>query len=121
MKKIKTIKTTLTTCLSSLLVLAVMLLSTHAKDMLGYHHPLLKAEQNVLTHKEVVAKSTGELHSHVDKAMVKDPGLSKSFGDSAALIRRERDEIHDDQPISVRLIEMMFMARLTLAYAFANR
>lgn len=126
MKKIKTIKTTLITILSSILVVAVFLISTHAKDLFGYHHPVLRQEQDMLTHRDVVAKSTGELHSHVDKTMVKDPGISKSmskvFGDSSSfLARREQEETNEDQPISVKLIEMMFMARLTLAYALANK
>lgn len=126
MKKIKTLKTTLITILSSILVVAVFLISTHAKDLFGYHHSALRREQDMLTHRDVVAKSTGELHSHVDKTMVKDPGISKSmskvFGDTSGLLaRREREEQTEDQPISVKLIEMMFMARLTLAYALANK
>ena len=53
--------------------------------------------------------------------MVKDPGMNKSFDDNSALAaRREREEIEEERPVSIKMIEMMFMARLTLAYALAR-
>jgi hypothetical protein len=117
-------------CLSSFLVLAVFLTSTHAKDIASGSSLRSKVSftDDASTKKvddSTVAKSIGDLHSHVDKTMVKDPGMNKSmnksFGDSSALLaRREREEVEEEQSLGVKVIEMMFMARLTLAYALAG-
>jgi len=124
--KINKIRHLLSVSLSAFLVLAVFLTSTHVKDLTPGNTPRSKvALTDDATAKKVddstVSKSIGDLHSHVDKTMVKDPGMNKSFGDNSALAaRREREEIEEEQPLSLKMIEMMFMARLTLAYALAR-
>ena len=123
---IKRIRHLLSVSLSTFLVLAVFLTSTHAKDIAA--GPSLKTKTSLGDDAAVrkvddtaVSKSIGDLHSHVDKTMVKDPGMNKSFGDNSALAaRREREEIEEERPVSLKMIEMMFMARLTLAYALAR-
>lgn len=123
---INKIRHLLSVSLSAFLVLAVFLTSTHAKDIAA--GPGLKTKTSLGDDAAVrkvddtaVSKSIGDLHSHVDKTMVKDPGMNKSFGDNSALAaRREREEIEEEQPLSLKMIEMMFMARLTLAYALAR-
>ncbi len=126
---IKKLRHICSTSLSAFLVLAVFLTSAHAKDLAS--SPMIKSKVSFLDDQttkradDPVTKSIGDLHSHVDKTMVKDPGLqksmAKSFADTNSLAaRREREEGEDDQSLSVKLIEMMFMARLTLAYALAH-
>lgn len=115
----------LSLALSAVLVLAVFLTATHAKDVAGLPQKTKVATTDGQVARTaddtMVAKSIGDLHSHVDKTMVKDPGMSKSFGDNSALAaRREREEIEEERPLSLKMIEMMFMARLTLAYAFTR-
>lgn len=106
--------------LSSVLVLAVFLTATHAKDIMiapssASATPDAPAAR---THDDSLAKSFSDLHSHVDKTMVKDPGMNKSFGDNATLTaRREREEVDDDQPLSVKMIEMILLVKLAYAYA----
>lgn len=112
----------LSVALSMMLVLAVFLTAAHAKDVAALPQKakaMATDGQAVRAADETMAsKSLGDLHSHVDKTMVKDPGMNKSFGDNSALTaRREREEIEEERPLSLKVIEMMFMARLTLAYA----
>ncbi len=110
----------LTATLSSLLVVAVFLTATHAKDVLmSSALGILSSDTPaVRTHDDISAKALSDLHSHVDKTMVKDPGMNKSFGDNAALAaRRERDETEEEQPLSLKMIEMMLMVKLAYAYA----
>lgn len=116
-----------TLALSLTLASAVFLSASHAKDIIGPPKQtvaiLSDASQPAKDPaKEVTAKSISELHSHVDKTMVKDPGLSKTFGDSASLAaRREQREDHEDnRSLGHRLVEMMIMAHLALASAFVR-
>ncbi len=127
--KITTTLATLSTALSLLLVVAVFLTAAHAKDVVAAAPAATRStdDQQSATrtvHDDLVVKSIRELHSHVDKTMVKDPGMGKSmskmFGDNASLVgRREHDDTHEEQPLSVKLIEMMLMIRLTYAHITA--
>lgn len=108
----------LSTLFASLLACAVVLLSIHAKDLI-ISAPAAASPAGQQPRTETpVEKSLGELHHHVDKTMVKDPGMNKSFGDSSALAaRREREEIEEDRPLSLKMIELMLMVKLAYAYA----
>lgn len=110
-----------TTLISSLMIVAVFLTAAHAKDVAALQ-PRPDATSvdapTIRTHADITAKSLGELHSHVDKTIVKDPGMSKSLSDASSLAaRREREEIEEDQPLSVKMIEMMLLVKLAYAYA----
>ncbi len=117
--KIKKITTTL---FASLLVLSVFLTATHAKDIVNTQPLKTKARaidtQAARTTDDPVQKSMGDLHSHSDKTMLKN--FAKSMGDTPTLAakRSEKDEqLVDEQPLSVRMLEAYFMMQLAFAYS----
>ncbi len=117
--KIKKITTTL---FASLLVVSVFLTATHAKDIVNTQPLKTKARaidtQAARTTDDPVQKSMGDLHSHSDKTMLKN--FAKSMGDTPTLAakRSEKDEqLVDEQPLSVRMLEAYFMMQLAFAYS----
>lgn len=121
--KIKKYKKIFTQTLTFILVAVVFLSAAHARDIASQSHKKLKVVDAQTVHYETpMSKSLGELHSHVNKAMVKDPGLSKTKLASglSVLSRREEKDFENNQSLSIRLIELMLMARLAYAYSFAN-
>ena len=118
---IKKITHTFMTTLSVFLAVAVVLIATHAKDIVSAA-PSTPADSATNTSARLaerpIDQSIGDLHSHVDKTMVKNMAKAVS-GDSAVMqtARREQGEINEEQPLSVRLIEMMLMVKLAYAYA----
>ncbi len=122
--KTKKIFKTLSVSLSVFLAVAVFLTATHAKDIVSpvSSSPAADANTANTTVRQIekpIDKSIGDLHSHVDKTMVKSMAKAVSGGDNAVMqnARREQGEINEEQPLSVRMIEMMLMIKLAYAYA----
>ncbi len=116
------IKKLITTFFASLLVVSVFLTATHAKDIVNTQPLKTKARaidtQAARTVDDPVQKSMGDLHSHSDKTMLKN--FAKSMGDTPSLAtkRSEKDEqLVDEQPLSVRMLEAYFMMQLAFAYS----
>lgn len=110
--------------LSALLVLAVVLTATHAKEVAGQPLPAVKSNGNdmqaaVRANDDPVQKSMSDLHNHTDKTMLKN--FAKSMGDASSLAarREERDDPADVRSLSHRLFETYLM--LQFAYATATR
>lgn len=108
---------------SSVIVLAVFLTATHAKDIVSASGQPLKQKARTLETQSArvddpVQKSMSDLHNHTDKTMLKN--FAKQIADSPTLAakRNEKDELSaDEQPLSTRLLEAMFMMQLAFAYA----
>lgn len=111
---------------STLMVVAVFLTATHAKDIVNPQPIRQKARsvetqtqqpQATRTSDDPVQKSMGDLHNHTDKTMLKN--FAKSMGDAPSLAakRNEKDEQDDDRSLSMRLFEAYFMMQLAFAYA----
>lgn len=117
------IKHLLTLAFSAVIVVAVFLTATHAKDIVGNtahsKHKARAIDTQVAraTQDDPVQKSMGDLHSHTDKTMLKH--FVKQVGDTATLAtkRTEKDDMSDEQPFSMRLFEAFFMMQLAFAYA----
>jgi hypothetical protein len=116
------IKKITTITFSFLMVLAVFLTATHAKDIISAQPVKTKARavetQATRTVDDPIQKSVSDLHNHSDKTMLKN--FAKSMGDTPTLAskRTEKDDpITDDQPLSVRLLEAYFMMQLAYAYS----
>lgn len=108
---------------SSVIVLAVFLTATHAKDIMAAQPTKQKAARAVETQAarttdDPVQKSMGDLHNHTDKTMLKN--FAKQMGDSPSLAakRNEKDDHeNEEQSLSMRLFEAFFMMQLAFAYA----
>lgn len=118
------IKTITSTTLALLLIPAVLMSATHAKDIASYGQPkgkVLGVEAKIQRAvDDPMAKALGDLHNHTDKTMIKH-NMVKTTGDVAPYAsRREADELQKDHPISVKLIELLLSMRLTMAWALSR-
>lgn len=117
------IKHLLTLAFAAVIVVAVFLSATHAKDILGNTTPskakarAIDAQVTRTVQDDPVQKSMGDLHNHTDKTMLKH--FVKQVGDTPALAarRNEKDDIDVEQSFSMRLFEAFFMMQLAFAYA----
>lgn len=117
-----------TSIFASLIVVAVILSATHAKDIANTQPVRDKSNAPRVTENlptrvafdEPIQKSIGDLHNHADKTMLKTFAKSMSDAPSLAAKRQERDDhTTDDQPFALRLFEAYFMVQL--AYAAYTR
>lgn len=111
--------------LAAILVVAVFLSATHAKDIVNNQPTRAKSKsarvvetiptRTVLD--EPIQKSINDLHNHTDKTMLKN--FVKAVGDAPSLAakRQEREDHLDgeEQPVSLRLFQAYFM--MQIAYA----
>lgn len=120
-----TVKIILATSLAYILAMAVVMSSLHIKDIVANNNEaaIQAAQQRTArAHMEdVSAKAMSELHNHVEKTMVKS--LVKAMSDPA-VVGRQRQTIEDamesDRGLSVVLMEMLLMFRLSYAFALAR-
>ncbi len=112
--------------MSALLVVAVVLSATHAKDIVN-PQPLRNKSQRVAETSmprptaidEPIQKSLGDLHNHTDKTMLKHfVKASPSDAPSLAAKRQEREDhlSAEEQPVSLRLFQAYFMMQIAYAY-----
>ena len=122
------LKTIFTSVIALMLIPAVMVSATHAKDIASYgldKAKVLGATFDNVVHKKVavddpMTKSLGDLHNHTDKTMLKHT-MVKTTGDAATqAARREVDDIAKEHPLSIALLEMLLSLRLTFAWAIAR-
>ena len=110
--------------LSVIMVFAVMLVATHAKDIVAQptirpiKFPLSNTQLASRSQDDPMQKSVGDLHNHTDKTMLKN--FAKSMGDASSLAARrdDHDEPSGDRSLSRRLFEVYMM--LQFAYASAT-
>lgn len=120
---IKTFHHFCTVALSALLVVAVFLTSTHAKDLVSRSPLGSKAsfldDQSFKKVDDPMSKSLNDLHNHSDKTMLNH--FAKSFGDASSLAANRREEKGSDDegetPFSLRLFQAFFMVQVAYAYA----
>lgn len=120
----KTIKIIFFSILAYILATAVILSSLHARDLIANSNIAVNidAGHSVKVHTDdVSAKSIADLHNHVDKTALKS--FVKSASDQTILIRQRQtqDSLADvGRPLSVIVMEMIFMFRLTYALALSR-
>lgn len=120
----KIIKIIFLSVLAYTLATAVVLASVHARDIVANSNKIVHfdAVSTAKVHTDdVAAKAIGDLHNHVDKTFVKS--MVKSVSEQATLIR-QRQSLEDldsiDRPLSVLVMEMLLMFRLSYASILAR-
>lgn len=111
------IKITLATLLAYLLAFAVVLSCLHAKDLVAYRANALQFAATAETRAgDVIAKVLSELHTHVDKTMLKN--IAKSVGDQTVLAYdRQLQQLRQRYPrtTSTVLMEALLLFRIAAA------
>lgn len=104
--------------LASFIAFSVLLLSVHAKDLVQYRE-LMNAAR--IEYRDIAEKSTGELHDHIDKQVLKT--FSKTFGDGITISREREDNftpvLEKDPGILGRIEEAFLLWRVYASLPFA--
>lgn len=112
----KTTKNTFQKILSALLASLVVLSCLHAKDIAGYQVTIAHVQASESRAGDIVAKVISDLHTHVDKASLKN--IAKSVGDQAALAYDRHIRSYKERygrSVAVALLEAMLLFRIALA------
>jgi len=103
---------------ASFIAFSVLLLSVHAKDLVQYREFISAAR---VEYRVIAEKSTGELHDHIDKQVLKT--FSKTFGDGITISRGREDDftpaLEKDPGILARLEEKFLLWRVYASLSFA--
>ena len=120
----KTTKIILLSFLAYTVAFSVVLFSVHARDLAASNNGTVSVDTThpvKLRIDDTSAKSVADLHSHVEKTVIKT--FEKSTSDQTILIRQRQtsNSVSDtSRPLAVIMMEMLFMFRLTYAFALAH-